>query len=128
MLTEIGAEDIPTRQVLNKIDLLEGFEPRVERGEDGKPSRVWVSARTGAGIDLLLAAVSEMIGEDVISRHLTLGPDQGRLRARLYARGAVSGEHLDDNGHTVLNIRLPRQDYERLLQEDYQLSGQSAQH
>lgn len=126
VLTEIGAEDIPTIQVLNKIDLLEGFEPRVERGENGKPSRVWVSARTGAGIDLLLTAVSEMIGEDVVSRDLILGPDQGRLRARLYAKGAVCGESVDDNGCTVLNIKMPRQDYERLLQEDNLMSGKSA--
>jgi GTPase len=128
VLTEIGAEDIPCIQVLNKIDLLEGFEPRVERGENGKPSRVWVSARTGAGVDLLLAAISEMIGEDVITRELTLGPDQGRLRARLYARGAVSSESVDESGSTVLSIRLPRQDYERLLQEDNLMSGDPAQH
>ncbi|MDO8907631.1 MAG: ribosome rescue GTPase HflX [Pseudohongiella sp.] len=128
VLTEIGAEDIPCIQVLNKIDLLEGFEPRVERGENGKPSRVWVSARTGAGIDLLLAAISEMIGEDVITRDLTLGPEQGRLRARLYARGAVSSESVDDSGSTVLSIKLPRQDYERLLQEDNLISGHPAQH
>lgn len=123
VLTEIGAEAIPCIQVLNKIDLMPGFEPRIDRGENGKPSRVWVSAKTGAGIDLLLTAISEMVTEDVVVKELALTPDQGRLRARLYSRGAVSHETINDQGQTVLNIKLPRIDYERLLLED---SGSSS--
>ncbi|TFH75083.1 GTPase HflX [Gammaproteobacteria bacterium LSUCC0112] len=123
VLTEIGAEAIPCIQVLNKIDLMPGFEPRIDRGENGKPSRVWVSAKTGAGVDLLLTAISEMVTEDVVVKELALTPDQGRLRARLYSRGAVSHETINDQGQTVLNIKLPRIDYERLLLED---SGSSS--
>lgn len=118
VLTEIGADDIPCIQVLNKIDLAQGFQPRIDRGEDGKPTRVWVSAKTGAGMDLLLAAVSEMLGEDVVQQALTISPDEGRLRARLYARGAVKTETTDDHGKVVLQIKLPRLDFERLLQEE----------
>lgn len=124
VLTEIGAEDIPCIQVMNKIDLVDGFEPRVDRGENGKPTRVWVSAKSGVGIDLLLSAVSEMLGDDVVSRQLTLGPEQGRLRARLYSRGAVHTETTDQQGQTVLSIRLPRLDFERLIKEEE--SGNSA--
>lgn len=126
VLTEIGAEDIPSIQVLNKIDLLDGFEPRVDLGQDGKPARVWVSARTGAGMDLLLAAISEVIGRNVMDADLVIGPEQGRLRARLYSRGAVTAEAMDEQGRTVLSVRLPRQDYERLLQEDTLNSARSA--
>lgn len=118
VLTEIGADDIPCLQVLNKIDLAQGFEPRVDRGEDGKPTRVWVSAKTAAGMDLLLVAISEMLGEDVVQQALTISPDEGRLRARLYARGAVTTEAMDDNGKVVLQVKLPRLDFERLLQEE----------
>lgn len=128
VLTEIGAEDIPCIQVMNKIDLVDGFEPRVDRGENGKPTRVWVSARTGTGMDLLLSAVSEMLGEDVVSRELVLTPEQGRLRARLYARGAVHTETTDEQGRTVLTIRLPRLDFERLLKEDEGGSSTSIGH
>jgi GTP-binding protein HflX len=117
-LTEIGAEDIHIIPVINKIDLAQGFQPRVDRGEDGKPTRVWVSAKTGAGVDLLLAAISEMLSEDVVNQALTISPDEGRLRARLYARGAVTTETMDDNGQVVLQIKLPRLDFERLLQEE----------
>ncbi|HBN13944.1 MAG TPA: GTPase HflX, partial [Pseudohongiella sp.] len=86
VLTEIGADEIPTVQVLNKIDLLDGFVPRIDRDDQGQPRRVWMSARTGEGADLLLQAISEMLGHDIVNQRLTLAPDQGRLRARLYAR------------------------------------------
>lgn len=118
VLTEIGAQGIPCIQVLNKIDLMPGFEPHIDLGEDGKPSRVWVSAKTGAGVDLLLAAISEVVTSDVVVKDLVLTPAQGRLRARLYARGAVNGETTNEHGQTLLSIKLPRQDFERLLLED----------
>lgn len=125
VLTEIGADDVPCLQVLNKIDLLDTVEPRIDRDEHGKPQRVWVSAKTGAGVELLMTAISELVADDVVSEQLVLGPEQGRLRARLYARGAVDHESVDEQGRAVLRIRLPRLDYERLLQEDL---GRSAGH
>jgi GTPase len=125
VLTEIGADDVPCLQVLNKIDLLDEVEPRIDRDEHGKPQRVWVSAKTGLGIDLLMSAISELIADDVVSEELVLAPEQGRLRARLYARGAVDQESVDDQGRTILQIRMPRLDYERLLQEDL---GRTAGH
>ncbi|MAY55827.1 MAG: GTPase HflX [Gammaproteobacteria bacterium] len=118
VLTEIGADEIPTVQVLNKIDLLDGFVPRIDRDDQGQPRRVWMSARTGEGADLLLQAISEMLGHDIVNQRLTLAPDQGRLRARLYARGAVMTERVNEQGEVVLGIRMPRADFERLLQED----------
>lgn len=125
VLTEIGADDVPCLQVLNKIDLLDNVEPHIDRDEHGKPQRVWVSAKTGAGVELLMTAISELVADDVVSEELVLGPEQGRLRARLYARGAVDRESVDEQGRAVLRIRLPRLDYERLLQEDL---GRSAGH
>ena len=118
VLTEIGADEIPTLQVLNKIDLLDGFEPRIDRNDQGQPERVWISARDNLGIDLLLQAISERLGHDIVNRQLTLAPDQGKLRARLYERGAVTTEQLDDQGQVVLSVRLPRQDFDRLLKEE----------
>ncbi len=59
VLKEIGADHIPQILVWNKIDAA-GLEPAVERGEDGKISRVFISAHTGAGLDLLRESVVEM--------------------------------------------------------------------
>ncbi|MEJ7805400.1 MAG: GTPase HflX [Telluria sp.] len=59
VLKEIGADHIPQILVWNKIDAA-GLEPAVERGEDGKISRVFISAHTGAGLDMLRESVVEM--------------------------------------------------------------------
>ena len=34
---------------MNKIDMLDDFEPRIDRDEENKPIRVWLSAQTGQG-------------------------------------------------------------------------------
>jgi GTP-binding protein HflX len=48
VLGEIGAEGLPILEVYNKLDLLEGdVEPQIQRDADGKPQRVWLSARDG---------------------------------------------------------------------------------
>jgi GTP-binding protein HflX len=58
VLKEIGADHIPQILVWNKIDAA-GLEPSVERDEYDKISRVFLSARTGVGVDLLREAVVE---------------------------------------------------------------------
>jgi len=58
VLAEIGAQGVPQVMVWNKIDLAR-LEPGVERDEYGKIRRVRASARTGAGLDALRAAITE---------------------------------------------------------------------
>jgi len=58
VLAEIGAAHLPQILVMNKIDTA-GLEPRVDRDEYGKISRVWVSAATGDGLDLVRQALIE---------------------------------------------------------------------
>src|SRR5690606_5593452 len=58
VLRELGAEDVPQIEVFNKIDLT-GDAPRLERDADGRVTRVWLSAATGAGLDLLQEALAE---------------------------------------------------------------------
>jgi GTP-binding protein HflX len=118
VLEEIDAAQVPCLLVYNKIDLLAEREPVLERDQSGKPVRIWLSARTGAGMPLLLQAISELLGQDVVERQIELRPDQGRLRARLYARGAVHGEEVNSDGLVSLAIRLPRNDLDRLLEDE----------
>lgn len=59
VLAEIGADGIPQLIVWNKIDLVPGLEPGVERDEYGRICRVRVSARMGAGLDGLRSAITE---------------------------------------------------------------------
>jgi GTP-binding protein HflX len=58
VLREIGADHIPQILVWNKIDAA-GLEPAVERDEYSKISRVFISAQSGAGLDLLREAIVE---------------------------------------------------------------------
>ena len=58
VLKEIGADHIPQILVWNKIDAA-GLEPATERDEDDKISRVFISAKSGAGLDLLREAIVE---------------------------------------------------------------------
>jgi len=58
VLAEIPAGEAPRLLVWNKIDAA-GLEAGIERDQYGRISRVFVSARTGAGIDLLRGAIAE---------------------------------------------------------------------
>ena len=116
VLEEIGARDIPQLQVYNKLDLLE--QPaRIDRNADGIPQRVWLSAVTGEGVELLLQAVAELVGQDMVSETLDIGPEQGGLRAALYRLGAVAAEDYGDDGVAHLQVRLPRADWNRLMKK-----------
>lgn len=115
VLREIGANEIPQLQVYNKLDLLDGQAPRIDRDDEGRPVRVWVSARTGAGTELLLQAVNELLADDVFHETISLSPRDGSLRARLYEQGAVLNESYDDQGHMQLEVRLQKKDLLQLL-------------
>jgi GTP-binding protein HflX len=58
VLAEIGADQVPQLLVLNKIDRA-GMEPGMERDEYGRIHKVWVSAQSGAGMELVRQALAE---------------------------------------------------------------------
>lgn len=76
VLKEIGADHVPQILVWNKIDAA-GLEPAVEHDEYGKIQRVFVSAKSGAGLDLLREAIA------------------ASLKAALEARGRSRSEPVD---------------------------------
>ncbi len=118
VLEEIGAGGVPVLQVFNKIDRLADGQPRIQRDQEGRPEQVWVSALRGQGMELLRQALTERLGDEFVQRWLTLSPEQGRLRSRLYARGAVQDERVDDEGRLYLDVRLPRPDFDRIILEE----------
>jgi GTP-binding protein HflX len=60
VLGEIGADAVPQLRVYNKLDLT-GIAPGVGRDEYGRLQNVYVSAQTGAGLELLRDALSEIL-------------------------------------------------------------------
>jgi GTPase len=117
VLEEIGAGDVPQLSVMNKIDLIEDAEPRVDRGDDGKPRAVWLSAHSGAGLEGLREALGELLGGDRIHADVVLPLTAGRLHARLKAAGAIAGEAIDENGWQ-LEIDAPRSVLAPLVGDD----------
>ncbi|MCQ4327035.1 GTPase HflX [Stutzerimonas stutzeri] len=115
VLGEIGAQELPLLEVYNKVDLMDGIEPQIQRDADGRPQRVWVSAREGLGLDLLRQAIAELLGDDLFVGTLCLPQRLGRLRAQLFELGAVQRESHDEEGGSLLEIRLPRIELNRLI-------------
>ena len=118
VLAQIGAHETPRIEVYNKIDLIDAASPRIERDEQGRPQRVWLSAAAGDGIDLLRAALTEWFCSDVVSGHLVLGPADGRLRAVLFEQGAIVRENHGNDGGWELDVALRRREYERLKKHE----------
>jgi GTPase len=123
VLKEVGAEDVPHLEVFNKIDLLDGHLPSLERDGDGRPQRVWLSAEAGAGLELLIQAISELTRGAELHRSLTLGPADGRLRAWVFAHAQVLTDRVREEGGWDLDFILPRQELDRLLHHEPGLAG-----
>ena len=126
VLKEVGAHEVPQLEVYNKIDLMDAAGPKIDRDELGCPLRVWISAKSGDGLDLLKQAVTELLqwqeakqrGEEatfgtVNSRQhyrLKISPTAGRLRAELFEREMVEREDVLENGDCMLDVfTWPRQ-------------------
>lgn len=121
VLEEIDANEIPALLVMNKIDMLNGFTPRIDRNENNVPIRVWLSAQTGEGIPLLLQALTERLSGEIAHYELRLPPEAGRLRSRFYQLQAIEYEEMDKDGSIMLEVKLPIVDWQRLCKQEQPL-------
>jgi len=121
VLRQIGADGKPQIEIFNKIDLMEQEQPRIERGEDGMPRRIWLSAKTGEGAELLSQALGEFFRQEQVSKLMKLKPQDGRLRARLFQLGKVQSEQVTAQGGWEMQVELPRKSFERLMQTESDL-------
>jgi GTPase len=124
VLAEIGSESIPRLEVYNKVDLLPDEYPRIERDAAGLPSRVWLSAQSGEGVDLLLQSIAELVGRDWVRRSLTLEPQDGRIRAWLFEHARILSDEPTQTGGWSMELMIGRPDWERLAaREDRSLKS-----
>ncbi len=107
VLKELGIDQNRVIEVFNKIDQMQR-PSRIDYDETGRPSRVWLSAKTGEGIELLLQALTEVVAADKIRAKLHLVPAQGRLRAQLFRFGNVLRDEVGDDGGWDMEVELPR--------------------
>jgi GTP-binding protein HflX len=117
VLEQIGADKLPLVQVYNKADIL-GVPPRVDRAETGMPTRVWLSAETGEGVDALLGAITDYLHLDVVCGTVRLSVSQARLRALLYDNATVISERALAEGGWEMDVEIDRRGYQDLLRRE----------
>ncbi|HRY15762.1 MAG TPA: GTPase HflX [Candidatus Competibacteraceae bacterium] len=117
VLAEIGAANTPQLQVFNKIDL-SGEPPRLERDSEGQARAVWLSATSGAGLNLLSAAIVERLRGGTVHGWLCLPPMAARLRACLFNLGAVVTEQSGPAGEWLIEVRTSRGNVDRLCRQE----------
>jgi GTP-binding protein HflX len=123
VLMQIGAAEIHQIVIFNKIDLMADIQPRIDRDEQGRVSRVWLSARTGDGLDLLLEALREFFRHTHIRRRMRLTAGDGRWHALLHSRGDVLQESGTDDGGWEMEVDLSEREFRRLLKDEPELQS-----
>jgi GTP-binding protein HflX len=113
VLEQIGAEKVPQLLVYNKIDLTER-QPALIASEQGAAVAVALSAATGAGVELLRQAVTQLLSQDTVQGWIRLPPNRGRDRSLLFEHGCVLEERTDAGGNFLLLIRADRTQLDRL--------------
>ncbi len=106
VLKDIQADKVRQLEVFNKIDLLDNIQPHVDRDDLGNPIRVWVSAESGAGIDLLNEVLAEIFANTKVKRRCYLRPDQTQIRAKLFTCANIIEEHINESGANELVIEI----------------------
>jgi GTP-binding protein HflX len=114
VLEEVGAADVPSLDVYNKVDAITADERR--RIADRDPAAALVSARTGEGIDELVQMMASRLALD--TRRITITFDSARAFdreqiSRLY-RVARVVSHVTTNGRVVIEADVPRRYIARL--------------
>ena len=117
VLKEIGADEVMQLVVCNKIDLLEDVAPRIEYDDMGKPIRVWVSAQKHLGFDLLLKAITELIGEVIQELTLKIPATAGHYLGQFYRLDAIQQKEYDSLGNCILSVRLSDANWRRLTKQ-----------
>ena len=121
VLAEIESDEIPTLLVMNKIDMLDDFVPRIDRNDENLPIRVWLSAASGEGIPLLYQALTERLSGEIAHYELRLPPEAGRLRSRFYQLQAIEKEWNEEDGSIGVVVRMPIVEWRRLCKQEQEL-------
>jgi GTP-binding protein HflX len=100
ILNTLGAANIPVIEVVNKSDL----------GKDlvippSKYQRVYISCKTGEGLDDLTAKMDEMQNNRYVSITVTVPYSNGKLMAFIYANAKVNATRETEEG-TVMDIEI----------------------
>lgn len=121
VLDEIGALDLPTLLVYNKVDKLDGVEPHIEYNESGTPVAVYLSAQSGNGIELLFQAMQACLKSELVRETLLLPPTSGQIYAEFYQRRCILNEQFNEFGDRLVEIEIDQVQWHKWLKQYPQL-------
>jgi GTP-binding protein HflX len=117
ILGQLDASNVPQIRVYNKIDknkVADIFEaPNIEHERS-----VWLSAKTGQGIEKLNSVLANFLKKNVILGEIKLHNNQGRQRAKLFQMGAVKTENIQEDGSWNLILEIKKEDIYSFLKKE----------
>jgi GTP-binding protein HflX len=117
VLDEVGAADVPTIEVINKVDLVPAADR--ERLARAHPEAILASARTGEGVERLIEVLVDRAGMDAARVTLRLSSTSAadeRLVAELY-RVATVVSHEATGGRVSIQADIPRRWLRRFVRD-----------
>lgn len=117
VLKDIDAGEVAQLIVMNKIDAFDDLTPCINFDDEGKPIRVWLSAQSGTGVELLFTALSQLLKRQIRVVELAIPAKYGKLRAALYELHCIVKEVYDEKGDCLLTIRINHIDFCRLMKQ-----------
>jgi GTP-binding protein HflX len=106
VIGEVGARDLPEIVAFNKSDLADDDRRLELRGLE--PHGVFVSARTGEGVDDLIERISELLPAPEVAVTLLVPYDRGEVISRLHVRGRVLSTEYEETGTRVTALVHPQ--------------------
>tara|TARA_Y100000748_G_C15454680_1_gene472392 strand:+ start:59 stop:1351 length:1293 start_codon:yes stop_codon:yes gene_type:complete len=113
----IGASNVPQIEVYNKIDMHSAQKKRIEVSKYNKLTRVWLSSKTGDGVNFLLESITKHLNQHKKPHYIKLPISAGQLRAKLFDIGAVKREDTDNKDGWLLEVELEEFKLHKLCKE-----------
>ncbi len=112
LIDELGLSDIPILKVNNKSD--KANLSNLDELSASKANQVWISAQKEEGFDGLIHSINRILCGKEQKEWVTLFPELGWLRAKLYSSGSVIEERTSDSGLIQLQIKSNEHELEEL--------------
>ena len=112
LIDELGLSDIPILRVNNKSD--KANLSNLDELSTSKNDQVWISAQNHEGFDGLINSINSSLYGKEQKRWISLFPELGWLRAKLYSSGSVIEERTSDSGLIQLQIKSNVHELEKL--------------
>ncbi|MGB3911453.1 MAG: GTPase HflX [Pseudolysinimonas sp.] len=106
VIGEVGARDLPEIVVFNKADLLDDDRRLVLRGLE--PGAVFVSARTGEGIDELRQRIADTLPQWDVELDLLVPYDRGEVISLAHQKARVLETEYEEDGTRIKLVATDR--------------------